>query len=377
MKQGRVLRSVVVLLSAGAIGACQVVSGLASLDELDGAAVDPVVVEAGDGDARADGALRDGAGDGPFDSGADARDAALDAPAFEAGPSLSCVGLTANCGTYEDLDALVVGTPVSCCERREVPAGTTSRVFDYVDGGVVEAGAPATIAKMALDRFEVSVGRFKTFLTAYEAGWHPAVGAGRVLHGVGDPGWNHDAALKPGAALRAEVAACEESTLGFDPRLPINCITYAEAFAFCIFDGGRLPTEAEWAFAAVGGSELRLQPFSVPPSQVVFFFDLYQANATGPTPVGVHPLGEGKFGHGELLGNMAEWVRDAYVTPFPATACANCMIDVPDAAAPRSVRGTGFSFEIGAKLPRGTARDSLDPSSRLWDVGVRCAYDLP
>ena len=37
-------------------------------------------------------------------------------------------------------------------------------------------------------------------------------------------------------------------------NLPINCVDWAEAYAFCIWDGGFLPSEAEWEYAAAGGS---------------------------------------------------------------------------------------------------------------------------
>ena len=50
-----------------------------------------------------------------------------------------------------------------------------------------------------------------------------------------------------------------------DERLPANCVTWYEAHAFCIWDGGFLPTEAEWELAAEGGEE-RVLPWSVPPA---------------------------------------------------------------------------------------------------------------
>lgn len=375
MKQGRVSRPLFVLVAAGAVAACQVVSGLASLDEPapDGPGLDGSTVDAG---AVVDGRAEAGK-EGRPDAG-DAGDAALDSA------SRSCLGLASNCGTYEDPDrgAGSFGAASSCCERLEVPGGTTKRVYDYVaDGGLVQAGAEATIAKVALDRFEVTVGRFLTFLTAYEQGWHPAAGSGSALRTVGDLGWTFDDGLALGTALRAAVAGCQESTLTHDARSPINCITYAEAFAFCIYDGGRLPTEAEWAFTAAGGAELRMQPFSVPPSQLLSSSpERFQGYATGPTLVGSHPAGLGLFRHEELLGNVAEWVRDAYVSPYPSVPCTNCMIDAPDASAPRTARGTGFGRDpstwSGSVPPRNTMRDPYDPATRTWDVGVRCAYDL-
>ena len=45
-------------------------------------------------------------------------------------------------------------------------------------------------------------------------------------------------------------------------NLPMNCITWFEAFAFCIWDGGRLPTELEWNYAAAGGSSQNVYPCS-------------------------------------------------------------------------------------------------------------------
>ena len=46
------------------------------------------------------------------------------------------------------------------------------------------------------------------------------------------------------------------------PNAAINCVNWFEAYAFCIWDGGFLPTEAEWNYAASGGSEQRYYPWS-------------------------------------------------------------------------------------------------------------------
>jgi formylglycine-generating enzyme required for sulfatase activity len=43
-------------------------------------------------------------------------------------------------------------------------------------------------------------------------------------------------------------------------RLPIICVNWCEAYAFCIWDGGFLQSETEWKYAASGGSKQRECP---------------------------------------------------------------------------------------------------------------------
>src|SRR5262245_44669463 len=92
----------------------------------------------------------------------------------------SCVGLPATCGPSGNGD---------CCETLPVPGGTFYRLNDasLVDMTYKDTNDPATVSSFYLDRYEVSVGRYRKFV---EAGYGtqampPAVGAGaRTLNGA-------------------------------------------------------------------------------------------------------------------------------------------------------------------------------------------------
>ncbi len=282
----------------------------------------------------------------------------------------SCLGLAANCG---------LEPPFDCCAGELVPGGTFNRSNN--------ASYPATVDSFVLDRFEVTVGRFRTFVAAGQGTGAnpPAPGAGAHPK-IGNSGWQSawdsqlpvdTASLEAG--LQPHTECTWTPTAGGQETLPINCVTWTMAFAFCAWDEGRLPTEAEWNYAAAGGSDQRKYPWE----EDVLNGDYasFDCNGDGLTSctmadilaVGSRPAGKAKWGHLDLAGNMWERVLDIYVDPYE-TPCLNCAN--LSGGTERVYRGGGFLSEAPTSMET-RIRYDLDPSSDSVDVGFRCARPVP
>ncbi|WP_437730836.1 formylglycine-generating enzyme family protein [Sorangium sp. So ce1335] len=285
----------------------------------------------------------------------------------------SCVGLVATCGPGED---------ESCCATAEAVRGGS---FTRRDGN---KDYPATVDDFVLDRFEVTVGRFRKFVEAYP-GSKPSPGAGRHPL-IKRSDWNDkwDSELPAGTAELKAAVKCSgtwqtwRDTDEGTEHLPMNCLSWYVAFAFCAWDGGRLPTEAEWHYAAAGGKEQRAYPWSNPADATTIDGTYTVYDCAGGEPAGsctfddIQPVGsrstkgDGRWGHADLAGNMWEWVLDWYAA-YPDN-CHNCAESTSG-----SVRlARGGSWNNGASFLLSFRRGSYDPSARYYSIGVRCARAL-
>ena len=234
---------------------------------------------------------------------------------------------------------------------------------------------PATVGDFHLDRFEITVGRFSRFVAAGGGvqSSAPQAGSGKNDLDPNDPGWDAswNTHLAPTSQELATNVQCINATYlsGVDV-LPINCLTWYEAYAFCIWDGGRLPTHAEWTYAAGGGGAndgQRVFPWSIPPTSTTADAS-YSVNSTrGPADVGSRsPKGDGKWNQADLAGNVGEWVAD-YVGDYPVP-CYNCTNRV--VAQRRVIRGGDWSLPV---LDNATSAAQVVPDTREGLYGGRCA----
>jgi formylglycine-generating enzyme required for sulfatase activity len=240
----------------------------------------------------------------------------------------------------------------------------------------------ATLSSFLLDEFEVTVGRFRNFVEGY-SGVQLDPGDGKAAHIPADDGWQTTYPLPTTAQELREQLACTRSTwtdaMGSDEDRPVNCVDFFVAYAFCIWDGGRLPTEAEWNRAAAGGDEQRLYPWSVPAGSTLLTPDHAAYGSTDPLPlaVGSKPLGNGRWNHADLAGNLFEWTLDLYRNPYESTQCNDCLSVtgmIENEIGFRSIRGG--SFVHGQALLRVSSRQNYKEDEHQFYMGFRCARDI-
>lgn len=153
------------------------------------------------------------------------------------------------------------------------------------------------------------------------------------------------------------------------PDHPINCIDWNQAVAYCQWAGGRLPTEAEWEYAA-RGPERREYPWGDdPPSSK--YLNMYGTidRYTTTAPVGSFPDGASPFGVLDMAGNVWEWTADWY-GPYPAAPVTNPR--GPETGTTRALRGGGW-MNLAPGAVRAALRSWGEPRDRMMTLGFRCA----
>jgi sulfatase modifying factor 1 len=308
------------------------------------------------------------------------------------GPSCQASGAgLSNCGSSGE----------NCCTSVEVPGGTFDRTYANAGTGPTGEADAASVSGFRLDKYDVTVGRFRQFVSQWNAGWTPSEASGMHTHlnggqglansgapGTYETGWvtTDDSKINPTnsnlACSSSPSSNTWTNTAGSQENLPINCVNWYEAYAFCIWDGGFLPSEAEWRYAAAGGTQQREYPWgeATPGTacpgtgcQYAIYGCYYPSgtgNCTGVTniaPVGSATLGAGLWGQLDLAGNLFQFALD-WSAGFvdPCTDCADLT-----AATNRVLTGGRFNYLAENLLVY--ERFYSAPLTRFPTNGFRCA----
>ena len=149
---------------------------------------------------------------------------------------------------------------------------------------------------------------------------------------------------------------------------PVNCVDFPQAQAYCAFAGKRLPSEAEWEWAARGGGAGIAYPWgNDPPGDRVCWGGPGNETAgprSGTCPVATHPRGATPSGVQDLAGNVWEWTSSEDVVAADSRGRGGTPVKI--------ARGGGWSSTTPAQLTAAIRAKDL-PTMRAADLGFRCA----
>lgn len=168
---------------------------------------------------------------------------------------------------------------------------------------------------------------------------------------------------------RAPAFANEELHNGDDQ--PVVGVDYKDATAYCRWAGGRLPTEAEWEFAA-RGTDGRVYPWGNDfPSRDRAVHGLIFGRGGNAAAVGTTPGDVSPFGVMDMAGNVMEWCSDWYA-PYAVEPQQNPT--GPPQGTRRIMRGSCWAYQ--PQSLRTTERWQTVPHQKISMCGFRLAVDV-
>ncbi|WP_267545291.1 formylglycine-generating enzyme family protein [Arthrobacter sp. H14-L1] len=294
------------------------------------------------------------------------------------------------------------GSPPAAVFHQDVriPGGTFAMGDPFGEGYAGDGETPVhqvSLESFRIDSAAVNNAQFAAFVetTGYRteseiygtsAVFHLTVRAEPqdILGTVGDVPWWLNVRAADWAHPMGRLSAWLEA-----PDHPVTHVSHNDALAYCAWAGRRLPTEAEWEFAARGGlNQARypwgneLQPLDargVPEHHCNIWQGVFPTGNTlddgFPTTVPVRTFESNGFGLYQTSGNVWEWCSDWFLPKYYRTCAAVGTVENPQGPSigrGRVMRGGSYlCHESYCNRYRLAARSSNSPDSAAGNCGFR------
>lgn len=299
-------------------------------------------------------------------------------------PTVPSVGAVAVPSQLADGLTQMVTIPAGLFAMGTTPSEVFSAVNDCVnrDGGKCDP----SMGQDAAPQFQVQLDSYQMEITEVTFAQYV-----RFLNYLRSQGLTHLNGCNGFICIQTQNENPAQAVITFDsqnynaatpPTYPVYGVTWYGASAYCTAIGRRLPTEAEWEYAA-RGTDRRPYPWGSNWNTDLAKTSRPLDTPPGPVAVGSYPGGRSPFGLFDMAGNLSEWVNDWYDSSW-YNSQAQLVQPVlnprgPELAATKVLRGGSwdavpFFAQTMMRYDFVPAPDNIN-GDYLRSNGFRCAAD--